>query len=294
MIRFLLPAVRGAVTDMNRNIRGSKMMKTAWFLVHVLLVVCAAAVAAAQPSYRQITVPDGGSISGTVRLLGVPPADLTEPVTKDGDYCGSAKTSPRLMVGRDAGVKNAVVWIEKIAEGKRIRSQGETVLRQKKCEYDPHVLILPCGEELEIVNDDPVLHNVHTYDLVSGSRSMFNIAQPVRGARTKVNPDHVKGSGAILATCDAGHPWMNAYIIRAPHPYYAVTDGSGRFRLDDVPPGTYTLSMWHEGVTTHAVRAGAPPSVEEPYLQSKQVVMQPYGEATINFTFSLRSDSSVK
>jgi hypothetical protein len=262
--------------------------------VHVLLVFCAAAVAAAQTPYRQITVPDGGSIAGSVRLLGTPPPALTEPVTKDGDYCGSAKASPRLLVDRDGEVKNAVVWIEKIAEGKKFPARGAAVLRQRKCEYDPHVLVLRAGEDFEIVNDDPLLHNVHTYDLTSGSRSMFNIAQPVRGARTKVNPDHVKGCGPIMATCDAGHPWMNAYIIRAPHPYYAVTDGEGRFRLDDVPPGTYTLTMWHEGIATHVVRAGAPSAVEEQYMQSKQVVVQPYGRSTVDFSFSLRSVSASK
>lgn len=269
-------------------------MTTRWFLVHVLLVVCAAGVAAAQSSYRSITVPNGGSITGLVRFAGTPPSGLTEPVTKDGDYCGSVKASPRLLIGRDGAVKNAVVWIDRIAEGKRFPPGGAAVLRQRKCEYEPHVLLLRAGEEFDIVNDDPFLHNVHTYDLMSASRSMFNIAQPVRGARTKVNPDHVKGCGPIMATCDAGHPWMNAYIVRAPHPYYAVTDAAGRFRLDDVPPGTYTLTMWHEGVATHAVRAGAPPAVEEPYMQSKQVVIQPYGESTISFSLSLRTVSASK
>lgn len=269
-------------------------MKTRWRVSLAVFALCGVTIVVAQSSYRQVAVHDGGCVSGVVRLQGPPPSGLTEAVTKDADYCGPTKTSPRMLVGRDGGVRNAVVWIEKISEGKKIPPQGAAVLRQKKCEYEPHVLLLRPGDDFEIVNDDAVLHNVHAYDCGSGSRSMFNIAQPVRGMRTKINSEHVKGSGPIIATCDAGHPWMNAYIIRASHPYFAVTDAAGRFRLDDIPPGTYTLRMWHEGVATRATRAGVPPVVEEPYEQSKQIVVESRGAHTADYAFSLRSDSASK
>jgi plastocyanin len=267
-------------------------MKIRSWLVVCAWGLCAASIAAAQSSYHQVVVPNGGSVSGVVRLQGSPPPEITEPVTKDGDYCGPVKTSPRLLVGRDGVVKNAVVWIDNISEGKKLPSHGAVTLRQKKCEYEPHVLLLCAGEEFEIVNDDAVLHNVHAYDLAAGSRSMFNIAQPVRGTRTKINPEHVKGKTPIITTCDAGHPWMNAYVIRASHPYYAVTDGAGRYRLDDIPPGTYTLRMWHEGVATRPTRAGFAPVVEEPYESSKQIVIPPYGTVTTDYSFSLRTTSA--
>ncbi len=50
--------------------------------------------------------------------------------------------------------------------------------------------------------------------------------------------------------CDAGHTWMSAYIWVSKHPYYAVTDKSGKFEIADVPPGTYKLKAWHEALGT--------------------------------------------
>ena len=53
--------------------------------------------------------------------------------------------------------------------------------------------------------------------------------------------------GLVNLRCNGGHVWMNAEMMVVPHPYYAVTDESGRFEFTRVPPGTYQIVAWHEG-----------------------------------------------
>jgi hypothetical protein len=153
------------------------------------------------------------------------------------------------------------------------------------------VLLLNPGDELEIVNEDPLLHNVHSYDMNAGLRSVFNIAQPIRGFHTHVRGSDLDGISTMMTTCDAGHPWMCAYVIRASSPYCAVTDADGNFRFGDVPPGTYTLKMWHEGIAARASKGGpgTPPVVEEPYTNSREITVKAGETVTVGFDFSIRS-----
>jgi hypothetical protein len=255
-----------------------------------LLLAAASDRALAQAPYRGTVVQHGGTVKGSVRLSSVPPGESSERVTKDEAVCGKRKPSPRLLTGKENGVRFAVVWIDGIAQGKKCDPAGVASLKQHKCEYDPHVLLLRRDDELEIVNEDPILHNVHSYDMNKNLRSVFNIAQPVRGFHTHVRGADIAGIGTIMTTCDAGHPWMSAYIIRESSPYCTVTDADGNFQIGDVPPGTYTLKMWHEGVCVRSSTGGpgTPPVVEEPYVESKQITVGPDQTVTAGFVFSIR------
>ncbi len=246
-----------------------------------------------QSAYEEIEVKDGGIIRGTVRLVGDASAVESFEVTKNEEYCGSEKPSPRLTVGPNNGVSNAVVSIEGITRGKAIPRGAPPVLNQRECEYQPHVLILPVGAQLEIVNSDPILHNVHGYMLRGARpRSIFNIAQPNKGQSVLIRARRFRAPELVVATCDAGHPWMSAYIIVAEHPYHAVTDANGEFRLDGVPPGSYRVRLWHEGVAVvETVFEGGKAKkyhFEESYESSQEVVVPPSGEVTVDFELALR------
>jgi len=255
-----------------------------------LAALCAGA-ASGQERYVAGPVRDGGKVTGIVTLAGVDRSPKPEPVTKDADWCGRIKPSARLALGPKGGVKNAVVYIERIAAGKGFPAGEVALLLQRKCEYVPHVLLMTPTMHLEIVNDDPVLHNVHAYHAGPSATSVFNIAQPVKGQRTRIALEQLSGARDVFTTCDAGHPWMSAYIIKARHPYYAVTDQHGRFVLDDVPPGTYALKMWHEGVEVRLTRAGSgtPPVVEEPFEVTRQVEVSAGRTSVVDFSFALRA-----
>jgi plastocyanin len=254
-------------------------------------------VVVAQSNYRVIAVDDGGSISGQVRIEDAVPVSSRLSVSKDEKICGVNKPSPRLRVGKSGGVANALVWIEDIAEGKGAQAGDRRLeLDQTQCEYKPHIHLLPLGSSLDIVNSDPILHNVHTYDETRGNRTMFNIAQPVRGQRTTLKKTQFERAGMYLATCDAGHPWMSAYIVVTEHPYYTLTDAEGGFRLDKVPPGKYKLNLWHEGVSiVRTVMEGGKPKsyqYEASYEDEQSVVVPANGTVRVSFPFALRSSKS--
>jgi hypothetical protein len=260
-------------------------------LASAMLFAAAFNVAPAQSRYRAIQVSHCGTVLGSVRLSCVPSPGAIDRITKDGAVCGKKKPSPRLLTGAGSGVRFAVVWIDGIMQGKKGYPPGTATLRQRNCEYSPHVLILNPGDELEIVNEDPILHNVHSYEVNNNLRSVFNIAQPVRGFHSRVRDSDITGINSMLTTCDAGHPWMSAYIIRASSPYYTVTDAGGNFSLDGVPAGTYTLKMWHEGIAARNSTGGpgTPPLVEEPYVDSRQITVRPDETVTVGFVLTVRA-----
>ena len=261
-----------------------------------LAIALAIAGAWCGETYTPGTVRNGGSLRGRVMIEGNQLHLSPDQITKDGAWCGKTKPCARLVVGKGGGVKDAVVYIEQIAAGKDFPRGEVALLHQQKCEYSPHVLLMSPRMRLEIVNDDPVLHNVHGYQTGAGSRSLFNIAQPVKGQRTTVAVEQLAGANDISTTCDAGHPWMNAYIIRAKHPYYAVTDDQGRFELGDIPPGRYVLKMWHEGVAAVQSRAGSgsAPIVEAPYESSRTIEVTAGSANTVDFSLSLRASPAAK
>ena len=203
----------------------------------VLLGLCAVGAAF---DYQVVTVAQGGTIEGTVRWRGSPPRLQELKVTKDATTCGHAKANQRLIIGPQGGVANAYVYLADVKAGAPLSPQ-RAVLDQKKCEYSPHVLAVPVGSRVVMRNSDPVLHSVHG---ALGARTVFNLAQPVQGQRSE---QVLTTPGTFAIKCDAGHPWMNAVVHVARNPYYALTGSDGRFRLHDVPAGTYQIVMWHEG-----------------------------------------------
>lgn len=183
----------------------------------------------------------GGALKGAVHLEGAAPKPAKLSVTKDPAVCGKDKPSEFLILGKENGVKNAVVSLEGVPQGSP-PAPATVVIDQKTCQYTPHVQAAPAGSTVELRNSDPVLHNVHGYR--QGGTTLFNLAMPVQNQRTKQT---LKKAGLSWFRCDAGHTWMSAYVWTFDHPFFAVTNGSGEFAINDVPPGKYKLRVWHEG-----------------------------------------------
>src|SRR5688572_8331090 len=124
-------------------------------------------------AYTAADVKDGGTISGSVALEGAAPAPKKIAVTKDQQVCGKEKEQEDVVV-KDGKLVNAVVSITDIKSGKKLDT-ADIVLDQKQCHYTPHVLLVPAGANVKILNSDGILHNIHTY---SEKNPPFNMAQP--------------------------------------------------------------------------------------------------------------------
>ncbi|MFQ5822583.1 MAG: carboxypeptidase regulatory-like domain-containing protein [bacterium] len=195
--------------------------------------------------YQAMTVTNGGTIKGTVTFAGtIPPKQKLE-ITKDVNVCGKMPHYKEdLVVSRNKGVANVVVSITTLNKGKSMDVLGNKFeLDQNGCTFKPHVVIVPTGTDLTILNSDGILHNIHTF---SEKNTPINVAQP--GFKKKMTQTFNEPE-VIRVACDV-HNWMDSYIIVVEHPYYAVTNENGNFELTDVPAGTYTLEYWQETLGT--------------------------------------------
>ncbi len=258
----------------------------------LLFFLAATSTAFSQSDYRVVSVPDGGTVSGTVKWSGPVPHALDFPVTKDPQICDpdSKKTvdMERLIIGPQGGIANTVVYLKNVSSGKRMDlPEQRRHLDQKRCRYIPHILLVPENGNLSMMSSDATLHTIHMDGAATFNLPFPFVDRPT--TRTMATP------GLVHLRCNGGHVWMNAEMMVVPHPYYAVTDESGRFEFTDVPPGTYQIVAWHEGwglagkeqaydvLTEHSVQR---PIFTEPKSWEKSVTVTGNQVSTINFVIS--------
>ena len=202
------------------------------------------------------------TIEGFVEFHGVAPAPAT--LRRESDrFCAHAPAALDPAV-RIRGNRLKDVWV-RIVKGapEQPGSPDRTVsVKQTGCMYEPHLVAMQAGTRLTIENADPVLHNVHAY--ASGS-TLFNRAMPGPGV---ISLD----KGAALATskldgivrfkCDV-HGWMSGFVGVSHNPYFAVSNDDGSFRIENVPPGKYSLAAWHEKFGEKVVEVSVEPGRNE-------------------------------
>jgi len=116
------------------------------------------------------------------------------------------------------------------------------VMDQRGERFVPHVLAITTGTIVDFPNSDHIYHNVFS---LSRAKS-FDLGRYAAGRSKPVRFDR---PGIVRVFCDI-HSHMNAFILVFGHPFFAMTDADGRYRIDNVPPGTYSLVAWNEGVTS--------------------------------------------
>jgi len=202
------------------------------------LAACAVSGASAR-AYDVVAASDGGTITGKVVFRDTPPHAKKVIPTKNSDVCGGMREEAEIALGEGGSVQNAVVYLKAVKAGKAWNDASKhALLDNKGCEYIPRVQALPVGGTLEIVNSDPLLHNVHGF---KGADTIFNNAMWKDKKAEKV----MDAPGLVKLDCDV-HGWMRAWVYVAENPYFAMTAKDGSFTIADVPPGDYTLVSWQE------------------------------------------------
>jgi plastocyanin len=185
-----------------------------------------------------------GSIAGRVIFSGKPPVmpvlDMSSNPNCEREH-HIPQRAETVVVNPNGTLRNVFVWIKAgLPKARWTPPTSAVTLDQTGCMYEPHVIGLMVGQPLEILNDDPINHDVRAESKVNAA---WNESQPPRAEHKLKTFDREE----ILfpMSCNV-HPWMRAYIGVSPHPYFAVTGADGSFKLHGVPPGTYTVEAIHE------------------------------------------------
>jgi plastocyanin len=214
-----------------------------------------------------------GDVTGKVTLKGTPPPAKT---IEYDDACSklhpTVLTTRHYVVGKDNGLANVFVYISKGLEGKTFTAPTDPVeLDQAGCNYNPYVFGVMVGQPVRIKNSDPLMHNIHAMPKVDGNTE-FNFAEPSQGDVNDTKwTDNIKVPEVMVKIkCDV-HQWMFAYAGVQAHPYFAVTDADGNFKIAGLPAGKYTLTAYH--LKAHGAKPG----------ESQEITVAD-GPVTANFT----------
>lgn len=211
-----------------------------------------------------------GTVSGTIHFTGQAPKPIVIDMAQD-PACSLATQTSNLTeqyVVHDGKMANVFVYV-KDGLGNRIypASQTPTVLDQKGCRYEPHVIGAMVGQPVEFRNSDPTTHNVHIVPPGQQNGAGFDISQaPMNGVQRHV----FHAVGIMIPVRCNNHPWMEAFLNVVDNPFFAVSDEDGKYEIHGLPPGKYTLVAVQEKLGT----------------ETRQIVVQSHATTVANFTFS--------
>jgi plastocyanin len=146
--------------------------------------------------------------------------------------------------GKVSGVNGeSVVYVEAPAGQTFPAPTAHPVIDQKGLMFQPHLTVVQVGTTVEFLNSDSVAHNVFWTSVGGNKKLTHNLGTWPKGEK---RPFKFDNPGAVPLLCNV-HPEMSGYIVVSPTPYFATTDKSGDFKIENVPDGAYTVTAWHEG-----------------------------------------------
>ena len=238
--------------------------------------------APAPPRYEVVEVTQSGTIRGNVRWRGERPETPRFEVEVHREACGESQPSRALRISERGGVADVVVSLDARRGAALATPTRPPVIDNVASRFEPHVSVVGVGWPLIFRNSDGVLHNVHGY---AGDDTVLDLGLPEQGAEEERS---LSAPGVVRVVCDAGHGWQEAWIHAFDHPYFGKTDDEGRFQLAAVPPGQYTLRLWHEGWRMGGRRAGRP-RYSSPVELSRSVAVSTQQETAVDFELSAQS-----
>ena len=183
-----------------------------------------------------------GSIRGHIELRRVPPPIARRPGVSD-----LGVPADRDAVDR----RQSVAYLETAPRGAFEQLEpSRAVMDQRNEAFAPHVLAVMTGTTVDFPNSDPFYHNVFSLS----KPKAFDLGRYAAGHSRPVRFDK---PGIVRVFCDI-HSHMSAFILVFSHPFFAVTDARGRYRIDNLPPGTYSVVAWNEGTASEPRPATVP------------------------------------
>lgn len=246
-------------------------------------LIFSSGAAVAQEAEAEATAAPAGeaAVEGSVKLSGPAPEPKEVQMVEANlagvreSECAALHQEPVLdnsvVVGEDGGLKNVFVYVKDgLPEDAEWPVPEEAaVLDQQGCLFVPHVMGVRAGQKIEIKNSDPLVHNVRSFP---DKNRPFNIGTTANTSREK---EFRRAEKEIKIKCDI-HKWMTSWIFSMEHPFYAVTDESGSFKIEGLPAGDYTLAAWHEVYGE----------------QTQDVTVGEDGVATAEFTFESKAEEA--
>jgi plastocyanin len=218
-------------------------------------------------SYFKVDPATTGVVTGTIRYKGKKPTlkliNMSEEPACVEAHHGKAYDES-LVVNRKGELMNAFVYIQSGFEGKIFEVPVTPVMiDQSGCWFRPRVMGIQTGQQLKVVNSDPVTHNIHPMAQINREWNHSQGAGDPPLMRKFTKPEIM-----VPVKCNI-HSWMHAFIGVLDHPYFAVSQENGSFEIRNLPPGQYTIAVWQEKLGT----------------QVQPLTISPLGKAEINFTF---------
>ena len=183
-----------------------------------------------------------GAIRGRVELSRVAPLLERRPNVSDLGGPSRRDLPDRLR---------SIVYLDTAPRGAFEQSDsGRAIMNQRNETFVPHVLAITTGTTVDFPNSDRIYHNVFSLS----KTAPFDLGRYAVGHSKSIRFDR---PGMVRVFCDI-HSHMNAFILVFGHPFFAMTDSDGRYRLDNVPPGTYGIVAWNEGASSGPIPVTVP------------------------------------
>jgi hypothetical protein len=240
------------------------LMAAAWMVLIVSITY----------AYDVINVTNGGALTGVIKVAGTPPSDETISIDSSKEFCGDTQKADKYII-TDSKVKNVVVWLDQINKGKKMTT-GTYPIEINKCRISPLVGVAFTGGQFTFKNDDTILHTLQlklglNFQKELSSRPLKNGATIINVALPKSEMElkhaiapyyNISPERSYITIMSNTHTFMRGYVFVFDHPYASVSNASGAFSITDIPSGSYTLKIWHEGLGAMekkiTVKAGTP------------------------------------
>lgn len=193
--------------------------------------------------YTPGPVTAAAAMSGVVAATGTA-GDSTVAVERDARVCGDSAVVRAVRLN-GSSLANALVWVEGVTSGKPLPEARRATVTIERCQFDPKLTAVVAKSTVNVLSRDRAAHTVRFYR--EGHGTPVAMVQTVDAGQVVPSETIADKPGIVEARCEM-HPWVRGYVAVFDHPYFAITDDTGGFTIDQLPAGTYAVKVWHEGM----------------------------------------------